>query len=101
MANDRTFAGGMYYNLPRDNAPNWVKGSMSIKVVDAIKFLKENVNSKGYVNVDLTESKDGKGCAFLNTYQKQSSGNSGGFQDNRSGSPGGSGGFMSHDGDIF
>lgn len=94
MANDRTFAGGMYFNLPHDNAPNWVKGKMSIKVEDAIKFLKENVNSEGYVNLDLTESKNGKGCAFLNTYQKQSSGNSG--------SSGGSGGFMSGgNSDVF
>lgn len=97
---NRTFAGGMYYNLPRDNAPNWVKGKMSFKVEDAIKFLKANVNSEGYVNVDLTESKNGKGCAFLNTYQKQSSGNNSGG-DNRSGSSGGSGGFMSGDSDRF
>lgn len=93
MPDNRTFAGGMYYNLPHSKAPNWVRGKMSIKVEDAIKFLKENVNSEGYVNLDLTESKNGKGCAFLNTYKKQSAGgNSGGFQDNRSGS---SGGFMS------
>ena len=86
---NKTFAGGMYFNLPNGNAPNWVKGSMSIKVEDAIFFLKENVNSEGYVNLDLTESKNGKGCAFLNTYQKQSSGDSG--------SSGGSGIFSSGD----
>jgi len=79
MANDKTFAGGMFFKLPHSNAPNWVKGSLSIKVEDAIKFLKENVNSEGYVNLDFTESKNGKGCAFLNTYHKsnQSSGNTG------------------------
>ncbi len=92
---NKIFAGGMYFNLPNDNAPNWVKGRMSIKVEDAIKFLKENVNSEGYVNLDFTESKNGKGCAFLNTYQKnsQSSGNSG--------SSGGSGMFSSGNDDKF
>ena len=73
MANDRTFAKGIYYNLPRDGAPGWVRGSLSIKAVDAIAFIKNNTNSEGYVNVDLTESQAGKGCAFLNTYDKGNS----------------------------
>ena len=91
---NKTFAGGMFYRLPHNNAPDWVRGSMSIKVEDAIKFLKENVNSEGYVNLDFTESKNKKGCAFLNKYQKQSSGTSR--------SSGNSGGFMSgHNNDAF
>ena len=51
-------AKGLYFDRPREGAPEFVKGRMSIKVDEAIVMLKEKKNDKGYVNLDLLMSKD-------------------------------------------
>lgn len=67
---DKIYAKGFYANAPRQNAPDYVKGSISIKVEDAINFLKENQNEKGYVNLDLlTSREEGKFSLLLNKYK--------------------------------
>lgn len=55
---------GIYFDRPREGAPAFVKGRMSIKVADAVEFLRENVNEKGYINADLLQSKDGTKLYF-------------------------------------
>ena len=50
-------AKGLYFDRPREGAPEFVKGRMSIKVDEAIVMLKEKKNDKGYVNLDLLMSK--------------------------------------------
>ena len=66
----KKFAKGFYANSPRENAPSFVKGSISVKVDDAIAWLKENVNDKGYVNLDILEQKSDpkKYSLALNTF---------------------------------
>lgn len=49
---------GIYYNPPSDNAPDFVKGRISIKVTDALPWLQANANATGYVNLQLLEKKD-------------------------------------------
>jgi len=51
---------GFYAKKPHQNAPSFVKASVSVKVEDAIAFLRSNANAAGYVNFDLKESKDGE-----------------------------------------
>jgi len=51
-------AKGFYFDKPREGSPEFVKGRMSIKVDEAIIMLKEKKNDKGYVNLDLLQSKD-------------------------------------------
>jgi len=66
----KIYAKGMYYDLPREGAPNFVLGRISFKVTDAIAFLQENVNEKGYVNCDIKKGKD-KPYVELNTWKKE------------------------------
>ena len=41
MSKEKVFADGFIFKT-RENQPDWVVGSMSVKVEDAIVFLKDN-----------------------------------------------------------
>lgn len=66
---EKIFIDGMSVKAPRTNAPDFVKGSVSFRVVEMIAFLKANDNN-GWVNADIKESKGGKWYAELNTWKK-------------------------------
>jgi hypothetical protein len=68
---EKIFADGMVFKLPREGAPDFVKGSVSIKVVDFVAFLQANEKNSGWVNIDLKVSQGGKAYAELNTYQPE------------------------------
>ena len=65
---DVIFAKGIIYKAPRPTAPDFVKGSLSFKVEEAIEFLKENAEN-GWCNVNLLVSKAGKPYAALDTWK--------------------------------
>ena len=65
---EKIFADGIYFDAPREGAPEFVKGKVSIKVDKALLFLKQHENEKGYVNLDLLKSKEGKLYFQLNTW---------------------------------
>ena len=67
---DKIFADGIMFKRPREGAPDFVKGSLSIKVEDFIKFLKAHDN-EGWVNLDLKKSQGGKLYLELNTWKKE------------------------------
>lgn len=70
MAQEKIFPKGMYLKAPNEGAPEYVKGSLQIKVVELIPFLEQHQNNAGYVNLDLKESKMGlKLYLELNTWQ--------------------------------
>jgi len=69
---DIVFVDGIIFKLPRPGAPDFVKGSLSFKIEEAIKFLQEN-SSNGWCNVDLKVSQGGKPYASLNTWKPNSS----------------------------
>lgn len=52
---EKKFAQGFIFKRPREGAPDFVKGSMSIKVMEAIEFLKTAENE--WMNLDLLQSK--------------------------------------------
>ncbi len=62
------FVDGMIFKLPHPNAPEFVKGSLSLKIEDLTKFMTEH-NNNGWVNIDLKVSRGGKGYAALNTWK--------------------------------
>lgn len=73
MADDKKFLKGFFFERPREGAPAFVKGRMSVKVEEAIVFLRENANEKGYVNADLLASKDNTKLYFtLNDWKPES-----------------------------
>jgi hypothetical protein len=67
---DKIFVNGMMFKLPRDGAPEFVKGSVSVKVDEFIEFAKEHQNN-GWVNVDLLIGKSGKPYCALNTWKPE------------------------------
>jgi len=64
------FPKGIFFKMPNSAAPEFVKGSLSIKVEDAIDFLvdaKKN-GGKDWVNIDLLIAKSGKPYCKINTF---------------------------------
>ena len=63
------FGEGFIFKRPKEGAPAFVKGSMSVKVSEAIAFLTK-YQEKDWVNLDLLASKDNTKLYFkLNTYK--------------------------------
>jgi hypothetical protein len=66
------FARGFYFDEPKDTAPEWVVGKVSINKQQFLGWLeKQGTNDKGYVRLDVKRSKDGKIYAALDTWQPQ------------------------------
>lgn len=68
---DKIFAEGMYFERPKEGAPEFIKGKISVKVEPFTKFIAQHAKN-GYVNLDLKESKGGKLYIELNTWSKDS-----------------------------
>ncbi|MHA1869193.1 MAG: hypothetical protein ACTSXD_14220 [Candidatus Heimdallarchaeaceae archaeon] len=67
MSKEKIFADGFLFKT-RENQPDWVVGSMSVKVEDAVVFLKENAKN-GWVNLNINTSKSGKQYVELDTFE--------------------------------
>jgi len=57
MAQDKEFPDGLIFKPPRDNAPEYVKGRLSIKRDDFIKWLSNKADD--WVNLDMLVGKTG------------------------------------------
>ena len=64
------FIDGLFVKNPRENAPDFVKGSLSILIDKFIPYLKSKANAKGFVNIDLLVSQDGNLYAKLNDWKQ-------------------------------
>lgn len=69
MAQD--FISGLFISKPREGAPAFVKGRVSVLVDKFIPLLQEKANAKGYVNIDLLESKSGELYFKLNEWKPE------------------------------
>mgnify|MGYP001588814129 CR=1 FL=1 len=65
----KTFIDGMIFREPLESAPKFVKGKISVKVDDFIKFAKQYQTKTGWLNIDLNESHAGKLYLSLNEYK--------------------------------
>jgi len=62
---------GLYVFAPSERTPSFVKAKLSIKPEQLITFLKTaKLNEKGYVSIDILESKSKKWYAKLDTFKK-------------------------------
>ena len=68
---EKVFTNGLIFKLPSNKAPEFVKGSLSVKVADFVAFLKEHETNSGWVNIDIKESREGKLYCELNTYMPE------------------------------
>ena len=67
---ETVFLDGFIFKRPRDGAPDFVKGEMSIKADEAIAFIQKHTKN-GWLNADLLASKDNTKLYFkLNTWEK-------------------------------
>ena len=70
MSEDKIFTDGLIFKLPRDTAPDFVKGSLSVKVEEFKTWLDAHVDN-GWVNIDLKVSQGGKAYAEKNTWKPE------------------------------
>ena len=64
---ERIFADGFIFKR-RETAPEFVIGNLSVKVDDAITFLKNN-EKKGWVNLNIKRGRSGNPYVELDTYE--------------------------------
>tara|TARA_R110001592_G_scaffold347275_2_gene640696 strand:+ start:2445 stop:2732 length:288 start_codon:yes stop_codon:yes gene_type:complete len=70
---EKVFAQGFSFKR-NDNAPEFVVGRQSIKVDEAIAFLKANAKN-GWVNLDIKRAKGGNFYCELDTWEAKPQGN--------------------------
>ena len=64
------FVDGLIVKAPHPNAPDYVKATISIKVEDLGKWLREKYKGGNeWVNIDVKESKAGKWYAAVSTFK--------------------------------
>ena len=67
MEKEKVFADGFSFKR-RENAPEFVVGRLSIKVEDALAFLKDNA-SNGWVNININQARSGNHYCELDTWK--------------------------------
>jgi len=65
---DNEFVDGIIFKLPHSNAPEFVKGKLSINVSSLAKWIKDN-NPGDWINLDLKVSKEGKPYAVRDLWK--------------------------------
>lgn len=71
---EKIFADGFIFKR-NEKAPEFVVGRMSIKVEDAVNFLKEH-EDKGWVNLNVKQARSGNYYVELDTFKPNDSSNS-------------------------
>jgi hypothetical protein len=64
---DAKFLNGIIVKAPRDGAPDFIKGSISIKRQELIESL--NQETGDWINLDIKVSREGKWYAQVNTWK--------------------------------
>lgn len=68
MAEDSTFAEGFLFKT-RANQPSYVVGRLSVKIDEAIPFLKQH-QKDGWVNLEIKIARSGNPYIVLDTFRK-------------------------------
>jgi len=67
--NEKIFTNGMIVKQ-RENAPDFVIGSLAIKPVEFIQWMRDNIEKGSeWINIDLLIGKSGKPYSCLNTFK--------------------------------
>lgn len=70
MAEEIEFVDGLIVKAPHENAPDFVKASISIKVEDLGKWLRAKYKAGNeWVNIDVKQAKSGKWYAAVSTFK--------------------------------
>ena len=57
---EKVFADGFIFKRPKEGAPDFVKGTLSIKADEATEFIKKYRKKDGWLNLTLKKSREGK-----------------------------------------
>tara|TARA_R100000781_G_scaffold16214_2_gene13353 strand:+ start:3271 stop:3543 length:273 start_codon:yes stop_codon:yes gene_type:complete len=69
--NEKIFADGFSFKR-RENAPDFVVGRLTLKIEDALPFIKERANN-GWLNLNINIGRSGKPYVELDTWTPDSS----------------------------
>jgi hypothetical protein len=69
---DMKFVDGLFIKPPHQNAPDFVKFAISMKVPELLTWLNEQQGE--WVNLDVKESREGKMYASVNTFEPKPQG---------------------------
>lgn len=72
MSKEKIFADGFSFNT-RENQPEFVVGKVSVKIEDAIPFLKEHGAKRGWVNLNVLVGRSGNPYVELDTFEPKAS----------------------------
>lgn len=72
MSNETEFVEGLIVKAPRDGAPDFVIGSLSIKRAEMIAWL--TAREGDWINVDIKEAKSGKWYAAVDNWKPNKGG---------------------------
>lgn len=65
---ERVFAEGFSFKR-NESAPDYVVGRLSLKVDDAVAFIKKHANTNGWVNLSIMYGRSGNPYVELDTYE--------------------------------
>lgn len=67
MNQKKEYPSGVYFNLPREGAPDFVLGNIAINKEKFLEWINgKDANEKGYIYLDVLSGKrDGKDTAYL------------------------------------
>jgi hypothetical protein len=68
---DKIFADGLFFKKPSEKAPSFIIGNLSVNVEKFTKFIQEQQTERGWVNLDIKESRNGTIYVELNTYKRE------------------------------
>ncbi len=69
---EQQYPKGIYFNIPRENAPDFVIGSIALNLAGIDRDqLNAKKNEKWYVYLDVKRGKDGKPYVSFNTYKPE------------------------------
>ena len=68
---EKKFIDGLYIDVKTTQYGDIIK--LSFNCEKFTNFMKQNMNEKGYINVDILETKKGKKYAVLNEFKPQQS----------------------------
>lgn len=70
MSKDNQLADGFFFTEPRNGAPDYVLGTISLQMDNFTRWVEtQELNEKGYIKIDILRSKGGKTYGKVNTWK--------------------------------